>query len=312
MTASTPVKQPNIISRALNAIARNEAVIAYLFILPSLIGFLIFFALPAVRSLIISFHEWNLLTDAKYIGFDNYNKLFADQRFWTSLGTTVVYVLWNIPLQTVLAVFIAVMLDRVQRSAWLRGLFVIPWLLPNVVVGLIFLWLLDPNLGVLNVFLKNIGVGSVAFLGRTETSIQTVAMINTWRYVGYTSILVFAGIKLIPRSLYEASSIDGASAWTQFWRITLPLLRPVLAFVIVTSVIGSFQVFDTIQVTTGGGPAGSTRTILYYIYDQVFERRINMGMATAASVFLFVILIAVTIIQTRYLRADQSDLAEYS
>lgn len=312
MAASIPVKKPNAISRGLDAIARNEAVVAYLFILPSLIGFLVFFALPAVRSLVISFNEWNLLTDAKYVGLDNYVKIFNDQRFWAALGTTVVYVLWNIPLQTALAVFIAVMLDRVQNSAWLRSLFVIPWLLPNVVVGLVFLWLLDPNLGVVNVFLKGIGLNSVAFLGRTDTAIQTVAMINTWRYLGYTSILVFAGIKLIPRALYEASSIDGANAWTQFWRITLPLLRPVLVFVIVTSVIGSFQVFDTIAVTTGGGPAGTTRTILYYIYDQVFERRIAMGVATAASVFLFAILIVVTLIQFRYLRADQSDLAEFS
>ena len=312
MAASVPVKKQNVVSRALDAIARNEVVVAYLFILPSLIGFLVFFALPAVRSLFISFHEWNLLTDAKYVGLDNYTEIFNDQRFWTSLGTTITYVLWNIPLQTVLAVFIAVMLDRVQRSSWLRGLFVIPWLLPNVVVGLVFLWVLDPNLGIFNVFLESIGLDSVAFFGRTDTAIQMIAMVNTWRYVGYTSILVFAGIKLIPRTLYEAASIDGANAWTQFWRITLPLLRPVLVFVIVTSVIGSFQVFDTIAVTTGGGPAGSTRTILYYIYDQVFERRINMGVATAASVFLFVILIVVTIIQTRYMRADQSDLAEYS
>jgi multiple sugar transport system permease protein len=185
-------------------------------------------------------------------------------------------------------------------------------LLPNVVVGLLFLWILDPNLGVVNVFFENIGLDSVAFLGRTDTSIQTIAMINTWRHVGYASVLVFAGLKLIPRTLYEAAEIDGANGWTQFLRISLPLLRPVLVFVIVTSVIGSFQVFDTIAITTQGGPAGSSRTILYYIYEQVFERRINMGVATAASVFLFVILIVVTLIQTRYLRADQSDLAEYS
>jgi multiple sugar transport system permease protein len=312
MAVSAPVKPKSIISRTFDAIVHNEAVLGYLFILPCLFGFAVFFALPAIRSLVISFHEWNLLSDATYIGLENYQTIFDDKRFWQALGTTVVYVLWNIPLQTALAVFIAVMLDRIHRSAWLRGLFVIPWLLPNVVVGLLFLWILDPNLGVVNVFFENIGLDSVAFLGRTDTSIQTIAMINTWRHVGYASVLVFAGLKLIPRTLYEAAEIDGASGWTQFWRISLPLLRPVLVFVIVTSVIGSFQVFDTIAITTQGGPGGSSRTILYYIYEQVFERRINMGVATAASVFLFVILIVVTIIQTRYLRADQSDLAEYS
>ena len=312
MAASVPVKGKSPFARAFDALAHNEAILGYLFILPALFGFIVFFAVPAIRSLVISFHEWNLLSDATFKGLENYEKIFNDQRFWQALWTTVVYVLWNIPLQTALAVFIAVMLDRIQRSAWLRGLFVIPWLLPNVVVGLLFLWILDPNLGVVNVFFENIGLDSVAFLGRTDTSIQTIAMINTWRHVGYASILVFAGLKLIPRTLYEAAEIDGANGWTQFLRISLPLLRPVLVFVIVTSVIGSFQVFDTIAITTQGGPAGSSRTILYYIYEQVFERRINMGVATAASVFLFVILIVVTLIQTRYLRADQSDLAEYS
>ena len=312
MAASVPVKQKNPFTRLLDAVARNEALLGYLFILPCLFGFAVFFALPAARSLLISFHEWNLLSDAKFVGLDNYTEVFTDDDFWQAMGNTIIYVLWNIPLQTALAIFIAVMLDRIHRSEWLRGLFVVPWLLPNVVVGLLFLWILDPTLGVVNVFFRNMGLPQIGFLGRSDTAIQTIAMINTWRHVGYNAILVFAGLKLIPRMLFEAAEIDGANGWTQFWRITLPLLRPVLVFVIVTSVIGSFQVFDTIAVTTGGGPAGSTRTILYYIYNQVFERRINMGFATAASVFLFGVLIVVTLIQTRYLRADQSDLAEYS
>ena len=120
-------------------------------------------------------------------------------------------------------------------------------------------------------------------------------------------------LKTIPKSLYEASDIDGANGWTQFWKITLPLLRPVLVFVLVTTVIGSFQVFDTIAVATeNAGPAGATRVIMFYIVDEVFNRRISMGTATAASVVLFTILISVTIIQMRFLQSDQSDLADYS
>jgi multiple sugar transport system permease protein len=130
--------------------------------------------------------------------------------------------------------------------------------------------------------------------------------------MGYTAILIFAGLKTIPKSLYEAATVDGAGGWTQFQHITIPLLRPVLVFVVVTSVIGSFQIFDTIAVATGGGPAGATRTIIYYIYQEVFERRINMGTATAASVVLFLILVTVTIVQIRYFRAGRSDLADYS
>jgi multiple sugar transport system permease protein len=221
-------------------------------------------------------------------------------------------VLWNIPIQTVLAVGIALLMNRVSNSALLRGIMILPWLMPNVIVALLALWLLDPSLGIINVFLEAIGIGSQGFFGLPEQAIATVAGVNIWRHMGYNAILIFAGLKTIPKGLYEAASVDGANAWTQFWRITLPLLRPVLIFVVVTSVIGSFQVFDTIAVTTGGGPAGSTRTILFYIYQEVFERRISMGTATAASVVLFLILITVTAIQTRYFGGNRSDLADYS
>jgi multiple sugar transport system permease protein len=194
----------------------------------------------------------------------------------------------------------------------LRGVMILPWLMPNVVVAMLFVWLLDPTLGLINLVLQAAGAGKQGFFGDPNQAIASVAGVNIWRHMGYNAILIFAGLKTIPKSLYEAAKVDGASDLTQFLRITLPLLRPVLVFVLVTSVIGSFQIFDTIAVATEGGPAGSTRTILVYIYEQVFERRINMGVATAACVVLFLILITVTIIQTRYLRANQSDLADYS
>lgn len=306
--ATTDVPSVNLLSR----FANNDKLIAYLFILPSLIGFVAFYAVPAVRSILISFTQWNLLSDPKYVGLDNYQKLFADPNFWNSLKTTVFYVVWNIPIQTAIALFIAVMMDRLHNSSFLRGILVIPWLLPNVVVGLIFLWMLSPSFGVINIGLQGIGIARQPFLGSTEQAIASIAGINIWRYTGYTAILIFAGLKTIPKTLYEAAEIDGATAWGQFLQITLPLLRPVMVFVLVTSVVGSFQIFDTVAITTNGGPAGSTRVIIYYIYQQVFEKGLNMGMATAASVVLFLILVTVTIIQFRYLRAGRSDLADYS
>jgi multiple sugar transport system permease protein len=297
----------------LGKIANNQILLGYLFILPSLIGFTLFFAVPALRSVVISFHQWNLLSDAKFVGLDNYNTLLNDQRFWDSLKITVTYVLWNIPLQTVLALGIAIIMDRIHNSSFLRGLFIVPWLLPNVVVGLIFLWILDPTLGILNTLFQSLGLPRQPFVGSPDQIIPTIAGVNIWRHAGYTAILIFAGLKTIPKSLYEAASIDGANGWVQFRRITLPLLRPVMVFVLVTSVIGSFQIFDTIAIMArGSGPAGSARVIIYYIYEQVFQRRINMGVATAACVALFLILVTVTLIQTRYFRAGQSDLADYS
>lgn len=305
-------RQKSILERLVDNIANREAVLGYLFILPSLIGFVVFFAVPAVRSVFISFHKWNLLSDATYIGLQNYETIISDERFWKALQITLTYVLWNIPIQTVLAVLIAVLMERVSNHAWLRGIMILPWLMPNVVVAMLFVWLLDPSLGVINLVLQAIGVGQQGFFGDPNQAIASVAGVNIWRHMGYNAILIFAGLKTIPKSLYEAAKVDGASDLTQFLRITVPLLRPVLVFVLVTSIIGSFQIFDTIAVATEGGPAGATRTILVYIYEQVFERRINMGVATAASVVLFLILISVTIIQTRLLRANQSDLADYS
>jgi multiple sugar transport system permease protein len=307
ISASSPQYRVGLISR----FANNETLLGYLFILPSLIGFVVFFAAPAISSIVISFHSWNLLSDATYIGLQNYETIFTDERFWRSLQITLTYVLWNIPIQTALAILIALMLDRVSKSALLRGIMILPWLMPNVIVGLLFLWLLDPTLGIINLFLQSIGLGRQGFLGDPDQAIASIAGINIWRHMGYNAILIYAGLKTIPKSLYEAATVDGANGITQFLRITIPLLRPVLAFVVITSVIGSFQIFDTVAVTTGGGPAGATRTIIYYIYEQVFERRINMGTATAASVVLFSILVLVTIVQNRFLRAGRSDLADY-
>lgn len=306
-------KRKNTSPSFIGLLMDNQAILGYLFILPSLIGFLAFYLVPAGRAVLISFTEWNLLSDATFVGLDNYVALWEDDRFWRSLRITLLYVAFNIPLQTLIAVIIAVMLERMHdaSSAIFRGLMILPWLMPNVVVGLLWLWMLDPSLGIVNVGLEAIGLESQSFLGAPSQAIASIAGINIWRHAGYNAILIFAGLKTIPKGLYEAASIAGASRARQFFSITVPLLRPVLVFVLVTSVIGSFQIFDTIAVTTNGGPAGSTSVIIHYIYQQVFERRINMGMATSASVVLFLILVSVTIIQMRFLQADESDLADY-
>lgn len=312
MTANASARQTGFLSRILNTISNNEAVLGLIFVLPSLIGFTAFFAVPAVRSIFISFTEWNLLRDPEWVGLANYQDIFADERFWRSLTITISYVLWNIPIQTVLAVIMALLMNRVSNSAIFRSIMILPWLMPNVIVASLFLWLLDPTLGIVNIALEAVGIGRQGFFGLPDQAIATIAGVNIWRHMGYNAVLLFAGLKTIPTSLYEAATVDGANASTRFFRITLPLLRPVLAFVIITSVIGSFQIFDTIAVTTQGGPAGATRTIIFYIYQEVFERRISMGTATAASTVLFLILVSITLIQNRFFRSDRSDLADYS
>ncbi len=286
----------------------GETALAWLFILPSLIGFITFYAYPAVRGVQISFTDWDLLREPKNVGFENYQEALTDRQFWQSMGVTLYYVVLNIPLQTALAVCLAVLMDRLTNSIFVRGMMLLPWLIPNVVVGLLWLWLLDPSLGLINQILAIFGIPRQPFLGSVQQAMPSIAGINIWRHVGYTALLIFAGLQTVPKDVYEAGAIDGASERRMFWSITIPLLRPVLVFVMVTTVIGSFQIFDTIAITTQGGPVNATRVIYWYIYEYAFNR-FQMGYATAVAMILFLFLIIVTILQFRFLRANESDLA---
>lgn len=286
----------------------REALTGWLFILPALVGFVLFYLLPSVRAFSISFTDWNLLRPPRPVGLGNYEALLADPNFWHALKVTGLYVLFNIPLQTVLALLLAVLMDRLVRSIFVRAVVILPYLLSNVVVAMIFLWLLHPILGYVNVFLGLLGLERQPFFGSPDQALATVAGVNIWRHMGFTALLFYAGLQSIPRSLYEAAAIDGAGEWRMFWRITLPLLRPVTVFVLVTSVIGSFQIFDTVAVATGGGPSYATRVIVWYIYENAFQF-FKMGYASAMSMVLFLILVAFTLVQMRVFRANQSDLS---
>jgi multiple sugar transport system permease protein len=307
MAITAEAVQSEVKFRRLNPWLKGETWFAFLFILPSMIGFILFYALPAVRGLFISFTNWDLLTPAQPVGLANYQKLITDLDFWKALWITLNYAVINIFIQTVLAILIAVLMDRLTKSIIVRGILILPYLFSNVVVALLWLWMLDPTLGIVNSFLEFIGIGRQPFLGAPSQAIASVAGINIWRHMGYTALLVFAGLQTVPKDVYEAGAIDGAGELRMFWNITLPLLRPVLVFVLVTTIIGSFQVFDTIAITTKGGPAQATRVIIWYIYEFGFDR-FNMGYATAISIALFFILILVTLVQMRVLRAGESDL----
>ena len=286
----------------------QEAITGYLFILPAMIGFTLFILLPVVRGLYISTTNWNLLRPPSFVGMENYQAIVNDPAFWNALKTTALYVLYNIPIQTVIGLFLAVAMDRLTKSMFVRGALILPYLLSNVIAAMIFIWMLDPLLGVVNSVFAAFGWPRQSFLGSPDLALPTIAGINIWRHMGLTAILFYAGLQGIPKSVYEAATIDGSSEWTTFWRITLPLLRPVTVFVLVTSIVGSFQIFDTVAVTTNGGPMDVTRVLVLYIYSNAFSF-FKMGYAIAMSMTLFAILIVFSIIQLRLFRADQSDLA---
>ena len=288
---------------------------AFWFLLPALIGFAVFYLYPAIRGVYISFTDWNLIANqGDWVGADNYDRLLDDSRVWDSLKVTIRYTVINIVSQTILAIGIAVLMDRLTKSVVIRGIILFPWLIPNVIVAMLWVWMLDGNLGIVNEFLGWFGVEPIRFFTDTDKVIPTLAGINTWRHMGYTALLIFAGLQTIPKSLYEAAALDGATERQMFFGITMPLLRPILALVLVITIVGSLQVFDTVYVATGGfggqpgGPANASRVIYLYIYQNAFDFN-QLGYAAAISVLLVVILLAVTFVQLKLLRAGESDLS---
>lgn len=290
------------------ALASRETWTAWAMLLPAVLGLLLFYGWPAVRAVQISFTDWNLLRPPQPVGWANYVRLWEDDRFWRGLELSVYYVLLNIPLQTVLGLALAVAMDRLTRSLFVKAVVLLPYLLSNVLVALVWLWLLDPVLGTVNHLVTALGGSAQPFFAGPDQALLSVAAVNVWRHMGLVAMLFLAGLQNIPRNLYEAAALEGASEWQSFRRITLPLLRPVMVFVLVTSVTGSIQIFDTVAVTTQGGPAGSTAVVVHYIVQNAFGY-LKMGYASAMSMVLCALMLAYTVIQMRIMRADQNDLS---
>ncbi|HUG22675.1 carbohydrate ABC transporter permease [Piscinibacter sp.] len=285
----------------------KEALTAWALVTPALIGFALFHAWPALRAVQISFTDWTLLREARFVGWANYAQMLQDGQFWNAMRLSACYVLLNIPLQTVLGLFLAVAMHRLTQSLFVKSVVLLPFLLSNVLVALVWLWLLDPLLGWVNHALMWMGFDRQPFFGGTGQALATVAAVNTWRHMGMVAMLFLAGLQSIPRDIIEAARLEGATEWQLFRRVTLPLLRPVMVFVLVTSVTGSFQVFDTIVVTTQGGPLDHTRVIVHYIVQNAFTFY-RMGYASAMSMALCLVMVAYTVLQMRMLRASESDL----
>ncbi|MCO5992852.1 carbohydrate ABC transporter permease [Actinoallomurus rhizosphaericola] len=291
------------------AAPRGDGRIALLFLAPALLGFAVFYVYPAIRGAYYSTTDYNLLSPPRGVGVANYTALVHDPLFWNALKVTGYYVVLNIVSQTVLALVLAALMFRLTRSVVVRAMLLVPWLVPNVTVGLLFLWLFDADLGLVNHLMSAAGLGTHGWFSSTTWAMPTIALTNTWAYTGYTALLLYAGMLQIPGQVYEAAMLDGASELRMFFRLTLPLMRPVLALVLVVSVIGSFQMFDTVAITpTHGGPVNATRVIYYYIYELAFTH-FRMGYASAAAMSLVLILGALTLLQMRLLRASRSDLA---
>ena len=296
-----------MVTPRIHTTTRGDGLVAMAFLAPVLIGFGLFYLIPMFRGANISLTDWNLLSEPHFVGLANYSALMHDKVFGNALIVTVLYVLTNISTQTLLGLGIAVLMQRISQSVLIRSLLLVPWLVPNVTIAVITLFILDPNVGLMNHVLSWADIAPISFYGNGDIAIYTIALVNSWRNMGYTALLLFAGMQTIPTMVTEAAIMDGASAWRQFRSITLPLLRPILVMVVVVSMIGSFQIFDTVSVATKGGPGNSTRVVYFYIYQKAFQQ-FDMGYAAAMAVVLLALLLVLSLIQMRALRADSTDL----
>ena len=272
--------------------------LASVLLAPSLFGLSLFLLFPILVVIWLSLHRWDLLTPIRYVGLANWADVLTDPTFGNSMYRTVIFVVSVIPLQTVLGLFLAVLLSRgLPGSAVLRVIYVIPWVCAPLALGVVWKWILAPYGGALNNLL---GI-SVEWLSNPALAMPSVAAVTIWSQVGYTTLFFIAGLAAIPDTVIEAAQLDGADAWQTFVRIKLPLLGPTMFFVLVTGVISAFQAFDQIYaLTPNGGPEGTTDVIASRIYFEAFQGGFNLGRASVMALVLFVILVVITLVQQRF------------
>ena len=269
----------------------------YVFISPWLLGFLLFTLGPMLISLYLSFCKYDLHT-LTWVGAKNYEVLLTrDPLFWKSLGNTALYVLFAVPLGLTGSLLIAILLNqKVKGMAWFRTLFYLPSLVPAVASALVWVWVFHPDAGLLNQGLSRLGIQGPSWLQDPKTALPALILMSLWGVGGGRMIIFLAGLQGISDELYEAASLDGARGWASFRHVTLPMLSPTIFFNLVLGIIGSFQVFTSAYVMTGGGPNNATLLYVLYLYNNAF-RFFKMGKASAMAWVLFLILLIFTVIQ---------------
>ncbi|MCP3763467.1 sugar ABC transporter permease [Domibacillus sp. A3M-37] len=275
---------------------RKRMMAGYLFIAPQFIGLLAFSLIPVIYALVLSFMKWDGFGAKTFVGLDNFMQQFQNPDFWTAMKNTVYYMVLVIPPQIALALLIAVALNKVKGKEFYRVLFFMPVVTSSVSIGVIWMWILNGDFGILNQLLGNVGIEGPQWLSDTKWVIPSIAILSIWWGLGTNMVIFLAGLQGIPRSYYEAAQMDGATKWHQFWHITIPLLSPTTFFIAIMAVIGSFQVFDQAFVMTNGGPAKASYTLVFHIYKQGFID-FKMGESAAAAMILFVIILIFTLIQ---------------
>lgn len=268
---------------------------AMLFILPSFIGCMIFIFIPSIASFCLSFCNWNLIRNIKFIGIENYIDLFSSQEFWLILKNTIVYAISVTILATIIPIILAsVIHSKIKGNDFFKTSYFLPFVTPMIVIAMIWQWIFDPNIGLINSLLKMYS----EWLYDANLAMPILIGVSVWKLVGYNMVIFLCGFSSINDQIYEAAKIDGANTKDVFIKITLPLLSPTILFVLLITTISSFQVFDLIYLMTQGGPENSTNILVYWLYKNAFEF-FNIGKASAIAYVLFLIILILTIIQWR-------------
>jgi len=283
---------------------RREILAAYMFLAPALICLSIFVLYPMAYAFYVSLHRWDALTPMVYIGFNNYRALLRNLEFHRTLTRTLQYVVMYVPALYVMSLSLALIVKHIKPSGLFRTVYFFPIVMSSVVTGLLWNLMLDDRLGLFNIILRIFDLGPVHWLSSVTLSLPSAAMVHVWMQMGFFMVIFLAGLQDIPGDYYEAAHLDGAGSLKTFWYITLPCLRNTSIFVLVMSIIGSFQAFDHINMLTGGGPARSSRIAVQHIWEQGF-RLYEMGLAAAMSFVLLVIIVFFTIVQLVVIKTNK-------
>lgn len=276
----------------------RSSVLAYGLLAPSLFGVVTFLLLPILVVVWLSLYRWDLLGPLRFVGLANWRSVLADAEFGNSLIVTAIFVAIVVPAQTMLGLAAAAMLARLlPGTGFFRTVFVLPWICAPLAIAVLWRWILAPTDGAIATLLGH----NIEWLSDPSFALPLVSAVVIWTNVGYNSLTFLAGLLAIPHDIYAAARTDGANAWQRFWRITLPMLRPTMFFVLVTGIVSAAQVFDTVYALTDGGPAGRTDLVAHRIYAEAFGSA-AIGRASVMAVVLFVVLVGITIVQHLYFR----------
>lgn len=283
--------------------ARRRNTWAYVMVGPYLVSVTLFFVVPFILAVPVSLTNWSIIGRPSFVGLDNYIRLFKDSSVLQALWNTVRYVLMQVPSLMVIGLGLALLLNtRLKGRTLARVVVVMPYVVNVVVMGIIWRWMFDPNFGIINHYLRRLGLSGSWWLTDTSTAMLSIVIANWWWSAGFNTVVYLAGLQGIPRELYEAAAVDGATGWVAFRHVTLPCLRPVTFYVLLMDTITSFQLFGEPFVMTQGGPLGSTTTLTYKIYNSAFVE-LKLGYASAISVLFLAVISALVLLQSRVVKS---------